>query len=395
MSEKFKVEPTELAGAGSYVLELAKHADSATKMSVKCAAPQGKDFTGLMSVLEGAVNSLAEATKARQAPLIDDLSGTGNEMKQGAWDYHAQDRKNATSLAHTVIDGGKIVSVDSMSGEVSYGAPTPIQIDEPEHRQADSRSLIDASMGWVGEVDGKIRSLINWSPIEAALEPIAGNWAALETIGEAYAKAGTALGTVGNDLSSVHSRLDPHWDGKAAVAFGDYVNNLSRGLEWEAATGRLIQQGLNLASRKIQDAVKRVLDLLMRSLERFVDFHDLSGAVHTVLKLIPGLGTEKTIDQVTRIIYDIYKTVDTMLTDIKKAIDTVEEFLQFVSDPMGYAGGKIDDKLAPYKKIIDDAEQRAQNTQDLATTADVNRARDAPKQRYEAGAGEAPWEDAP
>ncbi|WP_150116297.1 hypothetical protein [Williamsia herbipolensis] len=399
MSEKLKVEPAQLGGAGEYVLRLGDNARSAVELASAHTKADSGDFKGLMALLRGPVDSLASATQRRQRPVVDALVGTGNELKQNAWDYQSQDRSNAVSLGHTTFGGPTGMAVESFPGSESYGAPTPVDVAAPPHSDVDFRGLIDETMGFVGEVDGKIQSLIGWSPVQSALEPIAGNWAALRTIGQTYGKAGTALGTVGDGLSDVRGRLDPHWDGRAAVAFGDYATDLARGLEWEAATGRLVQQGLELAADKIEEAVKRVLVLLKDSLAKFVDFHDVSGTIHTVLKLIPGLGTKKTIEQVTLIIQDIYKTVDFMLTDVKRAVESVEEFLRFVEDPVGYVGDKsssaVDEKLAPFKKNIDDARQSAQNTRDFLTVADVDSSRDMPHQRYEAGFGNDPWEDAP
>lgn len=399
MSEKLKVEPAQLGGAGEYVLRLGENAHSAVELSSVHAKADSGDFKGLMALLRGPVDSLASATQSRQRPVVEALTGTGNELKQNAWDYQAQDRSNATSLGHTTFGGSGGMSVESLPGAVSFGAPTAVDLVAPPDNDVDFRGLIDETMGFVGEVDGKIQSLIGWSPVQSALEPIAGNWAALRTIGQTYGKAGTALGTVGGGLIDVSGRLDPHWDGRAAVAFGDYANHLARGLEWEAATGRLIQQGLELAADKIEDAVKRVLVLFKDSLARFVDFHDVSGTIHTVLKLIPGVGSAKTIEQVTEVIQDIYKTVDFMLTDVKKAVEAVEEFLRFVEDPVGYVGDKasseLDEKLAPFKERVDDAQQSAQNTRDFLTVADVSSSRDMPDQRYEAGFGNDPWEDAP
>ncbi|MBT0566265.1 hypothetical protein [Williamsia sp. CHRR-6] len=400
MGEKLEVSPGELYGAGAYVRVLGDNTKAAADMVRTSAAPNSDDFRGLMLILKNPAQVLSENTATRFTDLATQLSSTGFHLEQAAWNYQVQDRTNAAGLAHTISakDYGP-AQVTEVPNAISYGQPQTVDTTAPASHPDDLRSLIDSTMGYLADVDSKIKEITQYSLIESAIEPLAGNWNGLKTIGDAYEKGGNALESSGNDLTSSSSRLDPTWDGSAAIAYGEYSSNLARGLVWEGAAGRLLKQGLYLAAEKIAEAVKAVLEYVKRALEQFVDFGSVKGTVKTLAKQFPVFGQAYTVYKVEELVQELVSTAMKIYDDTVKTVEAVQEFLDFAKDPIGYVKQsaedqiqqRINEKVGPYKDALDKGKQTVDNARDLATVADSRGITDRPNAAYDAGNQ---WDDA-
>ncbi|PXW26979.1 UNVERIFIED_CONTAM: hypothetical protein DES50_11448 [Williamsia faeni] len=433
MGEQFKASPTEISGLGNYVLAVNDGVTQAVNLVKQHTAATG-EFKGLMDALREPIDTLHAATSTRLETLPPSLSGTSVSLKQTAWNYTTTERTSALGFEHTkqqIIDKAPFAPpfspssisgtpenndrfirwdvVDDVPGAVAFRTPTPVDVIPPPSENVDWNALIEDTAGWLADADSAIERLVRWSPLTAALNPLAGNWLELKRIGNTYGKAGTALGTSGDDLIWSSKEIDSYWDGAAAIAYTTYSTNMANGLEWNAAAGRLIDTGLQIAAQGLEDAARATIELIKEGLSRLIKVDSWQGVLKVAAKVIPYAGTAAAVGEVSALLTEVGKEIHQMIEAITSTIDALKAFIEFCEDPIGSTSGqmdaaaqrKIDEKLQPINALVNEynaaeanAEQKAQDVEDLLTAADIQALLNQPKTPFSVGTDNQPWEDA-
>lgn len=418
LREVLKADPEWISGLGNHVLGLQRNVVSTVNLVSSHSGSTG-EFKGLMSALKVPVDTLCEATVTRQSTLSPALHGTSVSLKQAAWDYTSTDREAGIGIARTAyqeynsnpfitqleVDLGlaenpvtRVPVVEDVPGAKSLAAPREVDVDAPPNESVDWNALISETAVWLGDADSFIKDLSGWSPIEEALDPVAGNWMELKRIGKTYGKSGAAFDTIAGDLTSGHKEIDDHWDGKAAVAYTAYNVDMVKGLNWEGSVGRLIEQGLSVAADQLEEAAKAIIELVKKGLSRIVKVDSFTGALKLAAKFVPGAGTAAAVAEVTAMLVDVSLKVNDLIEELKRAIDALNTFLEFCKDPIGFARGKaegkVNEELQPFTDFLEEAETTRQLVVDVDTALDLERVTERPTEAYEPGDGEQLWEDA-
>jgi uncharacterized protein YukE len=420
LGEVLKADPERISGLGNHVLGLNRNVLRTVNMVSGHAGSTG-EFKGLMANLKSPIDGLLDATVSRQKSLSPALHGTAVNLKQAAWDYTSTDREAALGIAHTreqeyntnpfippaeVVLGTapdpvvRVPVVDDVPGAVALTAPREIDVEPPPTESVDWNALIEESAGWLADADSAIATLTQgWSPIQQALEPVAGNWMELKRIGKTYGKSGTAFDTIAGDLTSGHAEIDAHWNGSAAVAYTGYSINMVKGLNWEGSVGRLLERGLSLAADQLEETAKAIIELVKKGLGRIVKVDSFTGALKMAARFVPGAGTATAVAEVSRMLYEVATAADAMIEQLMAGIDAVKTFIAFCSDPVGFAQGTADDKvkdeLKPFTDFIDDTADAKQLVTDVSTATEVRRVSATPSTAYDPGSGDELWEDQP
>ncbi|WP_232716098.1 hypothetical protein [Gordonia metallireducens] len=372
-----------------------------------------------MGSLRGPVDALSDGTAQRQAKFVPALYGTSVSLKQAAWNYTSTDHDASLGIRNTetteynsnpfasplLVELGVVSdpvrryeAVRDVDGAHAFPPPQTVDVSPPPAENVDWNAIISETAGWLADADAFIKDLSGWSPIEAALEPVAGNFTELKRIGKTYGKSGAALTAAASDLATGHREVDSHWDGRAAVAYSSYSFDMQRGLEWEGAVGRLIDRGLAKAAEALEAAAKAVVELVKKGLSRIVRVDGFTGALKLAAKFVPGAGTAAAIAEVTAMLVEVGQQADSLVKEVKEGIDALKTFLAFCEDPIGFAKGKAEDRimdeLKPFTDYVDKVEDRGELTADTLTTADIDRLADTPSDAYAPGTGPELWEDA-
>lgn len=417
MGETLKADPEWISGLGNYVLALNGSAWKAVNL-VGAHAQSTGEFRGLMSGLKGPVDTLHGATKTRIEKVPTALQGTSVNLKQAAWDYTTADHDAALGIKHTrtqtynsnpfippieVLSGrapNPVISyeeVDDVPGARAYPSPREVDVTPPPAQSVDWRAVIDGAAGWLSDADGAIEDLTGWSPIKAALDPVAGNWMELKRIGQTYGKTGSAFDIIAGDLSTGHREVDDHWNGRAAQAYTGYTTDMVRGLNWEGSVGRLLDRGLALAADQLQKAAQEIIRLVKEGLGRLVKVDNVTDVLKLVSKWVPYVGTAAAIEQVRRLLIDVWNATKVLLDEIRRGVEALKTFIAFCQDPIGYtkgkAEGKVKEELKPFTDALDKAQDRVQLGNDIGTATQVDRLGQRPSAAYDPGQGAVLRED--
>lgn len=415
MGEKFFAKPEEIAGLGNYVSGGYGSFGQARDLLGKAVAERG--FEGLLSSVSGPVNELAASTNQRWDTIDANLATMSTGLRKSAWLFERVDQQNAEALRRhsrsvargpgetgplievDPTDSGKKIVVDEYPGAVSFGAPTPVDVKEPPYREADVRDLIRDRIGWLADADAEVAKYTGWSPIKQALEPLIGNWEELRRIGEIYGKSGTALGTIGADVQRGSDRLNPLWNGKSAVAFEQYARNTSNYMEWEAALGRMLKEGLGKAATQFEQSVRQVVDSMVEMFGQFIDLGEKKGIVKVLAKAIPGANVVAWADTLINALKVIRDDVMPAVQTIEAAVNDLKAFIEFAQDPVGYVKQKgqaaIDAQLKPYEDQAKDIKRKAQIADDLGTIGSVFKLTDRESGSYRPSTGPDAWDGVP
>ncbi|MGC4960916.1 hypothetical protein [Gordonia sp. DT101] len=414
-----KAEPDWISGLGNHVLALNANVLRTVNLVTSHSGSTG-EFKGLMGVLKSPVDTLRDATVRRQGTLSPALHGTSVNLKQAAWNYTSTDHEAALGIAHTRteeyntnpfippvevmlgITGDPVIRipvVDDVPGARALTAPREIDVAPPPSESVDWNALIEETAGWLADADSFIADLTNgWSPIQKALEPVAGNWMELKRIGKTYGKSGGAFDTVAGDLSSGHKEVDEHWNGEAAAAFTTYSVDMVKGLNWEGSVGRLVEQGLSLCADQLEETAKAIIELVQKGLSRIVKVDSFTGALKLAAKVVPGVGTTAAVAEVTRLLLEVATETRKLILELQQGIEALMTFIEFCQDPVGFAKGRAEDRvkeeLKPFTDFVGEVEGYQQLATDAATATDVGRVTRTPTTPYDPGLEGRLWEDA-
>ncbi|NKY29501.1 hypothetical protein [Nocardia gamkensis] len=415
MGDKLLAEPGEIAGLGKLVADIGDDASKAAKFAGEQCMPadwlQGPIIDQLISPVKGA----ATATQLRMAEIANATTSTGTELNKAAWMYHDRDQKNYLALNQNTFNGpvaaGTPVDADTevQGSTAAYVSPAEypkskaFELQEPQSNKEDTVALIGEVAPILGEVNESIKSITRTAgneidPLGKCLEPIPGNWSEVRRIGEAYKAAGNGMEACGDNLEAGLKKVDPHWNGKAALSFNDWANRQIAAMRWEGPVGRIISDVLGVVADEIRQAVKTILTKLWDILNDQIKFTSIEGIFKTIARKIPVVGQVYEIVNLGIKIFDIVKKAIDLVVEIQKLVDQVKKLLEYIKDPVGKlkegAEQKLKETIAPFTEKLEKASKATAVATDISKIAQVDSTLNRPKESYEVGSGGQPWEDA-
>ncbi|MDG3012644.1 hypothetical protein G4X40_21110 [Rhodococcus sp. D2-41] len=408
MAERFAAQPTEIGGMACLADASADHLIRAR--SLMNAGTPGPGYSGLLELLAAPIEQYTAAAAGRVQRRHDVTFGMANELRHTAWHFSSQDHANAQALAQQhsslasviLADSCAMVTVyDGIPGSEAFAVRDEPDFTAPPAAECDVRGLIDSTTGILKDLDDAVRTVTQWvgggdgwSPIEAAIKPIAGNWAELERSGKAFAKAGTACEQVAGNLRDGARRLDTTWDGKAAIAYQDYVEHLAKALAWEGPLGRLAERVLKATSDQIQETATALLDKISQVIQDRIIGAGLKDVfIRNATKVVPG-GWIFQMIEIGHAIVDIWMAANELINDIKNLIADAVAVIDAIENPADAIANALAEKLQPLQEKVDELQDNLEMAGDVAAVSDVTALTGAPTSNFAVGPGEQPWQDA-
>ncbi|MCC3328004.1 type VII secretion target [Nocardia abscessus] len=415
MGETLLAEPGEIAGLGKLVTEVGDDASKAATFAGEHCMPADWLQGPIIDQLIAPVKAAATATQQRMSEIATATASTGTELNKAAWMYHDRDQKNYTALNQNTFSGpvapGTPVAADTeaQGSTAAYVSPADypkskaFELQEPQSNKEDTVGLIAEVAPVLGEVNESIKSITRTAgneidPLGKCLEPIPGNWSEVRRIGEAYKAAGNGMEACGDNLEAGLKKVDPHWNGKAALSFNDWATRQVAAMKWEGPVGRIISDVLGVVADEIRSAVKTILTKLWDILNDQIDFTSVKGIFKTIARKIPAVGQLYEIVNLGIKIFEIVKKAIDLVVEIQKLVDQVKRLLEYIKDPMGHlkdsAEQKLKETIAPFTDKLEKASKATAVATDISKIAQVDSTLNRPKESYEIGSGGQPWEDA-
>ncbi|MBF6213834.1 hypothetical protein IU433_28560 [Nocardia puris] len=403
--EEFWARPSEIAGLSKLVDDLGNDsATIATFIGENCH-PEGELFTGvIISDLLTPFNGLANTFKVRMSDIGTHNKSTAVELNKTAWMYHDQDQRNYAALnAHTsdvpgATPGDPGPNVERQGQTAPYGAatqypkPESITLNPPTVNQEDTAGLIGEVAPWLNDVNESIKSVTRMAgnevdPLVWVLKPIEGNWNEVRRIGESYKVAGNAMEATGKNLENGVKLVGEHWNGKAAISFEqNWAQRQIAAMKWEGPVGRVLADVAGKLADEIRAGIKTALTKLKEMLEDYIDVKSVKGIFKNVIKRVPGLGQIVEVVDLGHKIYTIVTAVKDIVDKIEETKNRLKEFLEFLNNPTQVVAQKLEEKVQP-------ALRTAAVANDLKEISKVNSTLERPRESYEVGTGNQPWEN--
>ncbi len=407
MGEKLKTAPHEIAGLAVLVNDIHESTLKTVDFVRQHGTPSGDLSGDVLKGLAAPLNAFRDMTADRMSSMAWTNLGTSEELNRAAWMYHDQEAKNYAALNQVTrstqhdlsvadVDVEKQgLSTESYASPAPYKAPEEIKLDPPSSIKEDVGQIISEAAGWLGDVNDAIKHATKgaWSPLDEALQPIAGNWNELKRIGETYKIAGFAFENSAKNLTAGARQVDDHWDGKAALAFQDYAGKQVKAMAWEGPVGRTVNTALEMIADEIKKAAIEIVNKLAEMLEKQVSFDDALDFLKFAVKKIPVVGWTAQAAAIVDIVLKTKDLVMKLVNEIQEAARSLQTFLEFVSDPISKGQERLNDKLSPITDKLATVQQQASVADDLRLIADTSGPRNKPPQ-FEIGEGRQPWEDA-
>jgi hypothetical protein len=411
MAEQFSVDPGHVAGYGDLAAVTAGDC-WAIGSFVLDNASSDDNFGVVMDLLRPPVDAYAEATDNRVSDRGWTLNYTSLSLEDTAWSYYRHDGGSAARFEsfNPTGTGGRVAQ--ALPGTVAYEPSTSVASvltppSAPE--EADIEGLVEEhagdTLGLIDEICRFVSGLVadEWSPVEAIIDPLVGNWNALKQKGEALEIAGTASETAASNLTTALTRLESHWDGGAAQSFHGYLTKLAAALDYEGALSRVVS--------KVYDGVAWIVEWVAIGAIKALGL-----GADIIRKYLPGSGWASVAwDGITGLFggdplepmredweaaWSFFEDAKTMIELLQELPGQLEEIMGLLSDPMGaltdYAEGELEEQFEPLLETLSapDVDVELDNApsdilefgSDLAEVSDVDTLTDAPADAYEPGA---------
>lgn len=360
------------------------------------------------------LKAFAEKTRLRMLNIGTVTANTGLELNDAAWLYHDKDNQTYEALnrqkSNVLVAGDQSVPVladqesvgktNTYENVAQYTKAEEVKLDAPTANKEELIALIGEVAKPLGDVNDTVKRITKntvgreYDPLGEALKPIPGNWTEIRRIGEAYKVSGQALEACGKNLEAGLKRVDPMWNGKAALSFNDWANRQIAAMKWEGPVGRLLSEGLGAVSDEIRKAIRSVLKWLWDLLESQVKIDGITDAFKFAFKKIPLVGWGAQITELAIKLAQIVKDALLLVDEIKKMVDALKKFLEALQDPAKYAKDQANQKfeqlVEPFAKNV----KRADIAMDVAKAADLSQTTNRPSDKFETGSGRQPWESA-
>ncbi|WP_230620988.1 MULTISPECIES: hypothetical protein [Nocardiaceae] len=343
-----------------------------------------------------------ENTRSRHVHLSANCTYIGDELRKAAWLYHDAEKETYDQLnAHTDLvpvpvpqlgnsKTAAVGNVDDYVNAADYGHPDGIDYPPANPAVDDTREVIQAAAGWLGDVDETIFELTTWSPLTEVTTPLSGNWNEIRRAGEAFDIAGSAMEAAAASLERGVRRVDDYWDGQAAQAFTEYSGRQIAAMYWEGSCGRTIHAISEAIAEEIREGVQTVVRKFAEMLEAEVDLGSGSAAMKVALKKVPVLGTAWQLGAIVDILRQTMDLTMDLVRRIEELVDQFGLFLDAIIDPEGQVSRTIDKYLQPFNEALD----KGKTAVDAGRTADITPVLDTPDQQFSVGEGDQPWQDA-
>lgn len=406
MSEKFKSEPTEIAGLSVLAHKIADDAWETTNFARSHTPPLGDFGDGVMWALYEPLGMYSDAVVRRYDANHENCRGIGVNLNRTAWMYHDQEARNYAALNANVIG---LENLDPASysdtapapglandyeNPARYVAPESVKLDPPETAAEDIRKIIADEAGWLGDVDDAVKAVTKWSALEEVIKPISGNWNELKRIGESHKIAGEAMEKCGKNLEAGAEQVTGHWSGKAEESFQDYARRQVESMKWEGPVGRLTKEALDAAGTEIQDACIEVVRQLADLLAKEVEGDSIKSLVKLLAKKIPVVGTSYQAWAVYDIIMSVKERVEQLVAQVQGIVDAIKSFLEPLIAMNDSANTISEETLGPIAERVRDTRRKVEIGVDIKAAADADGPLHRPDEDYSPGAGTEPWEDA-
>lgn len=377
MAEGFKANPDHIAGYGLLVHDAGMDLSSVASYANQ-AARADDGFSGLMSLLRAPVDAYAYATYNRLYPKHLLLTRSADSLNTAAWMYTTAD-VNAYTTYNQTLDGQTQAQVKDFPNPVAYPpADDPVAgLKAPEPENADIRAILDEIGGSINIIDDAVYFFTNWSPVSALVEPMSGNWTRLERAGEVLKQVGDGAEKVAGNLTGGLSTLDPNWNGGSAQEFNGYITKLAKGIDMEGPLNRIVAGVYKLVAQQVEKVATWMVEVLKKAVDKILQAASTSW--------IPGYGWVKIIDAVKTAI-DVFIEAKALIEELDKVIGAVQQVVDLAKDPIGFLEGKAEEKLAPYKEKIEQAQAGYDVAKDLAELSDTKVWGESPTGTYEVGA---------
>ncbi|WP_032374935.1 hypothetical protein [Rhodococcoides fascians] len=404
MDEKFRAFPEEISGLGRLVSEISSQTMKSYKYFNENAVPDAAEAGALLGTLVAPLEGMKDIWLGRHVHLAVNCGELGNNLNTAAWLYSDQDQRNYEALnRHThglpvgmpgydPGDANRAAtgSVDDYSDVVDYGRPEGIDYPAPATFPDDLAAVIADAAGWLGDIDNAIEHLIGHSPLQELVRPVGGNWNDLRRLGGAYRIAGEAMEHGGEALAGGTSRVDPKWNGLAAVAYKGYAAKQVEARKWEGACGRVVEAVAERASEEIRESAHALVRTVREMVEKELDLTTGEKVAEFLVKKAGIAGITYQLYRVYDILRTGYELAMTLYESIRTGIAALKEFLTIVASPSGYLNEQFEQKLAPVTKWLN----RTDLAKDILTTADAGPMYHVPQDPYSLGTDKQPWADA-
>lgn len=367
MVEGFAVQEGHVAGFGVMASEV--HGQTlSTLVHVHEARPE-TGYDGLMSALVGPMNTYCDTTFDRIASRSRLVGALPEELNVAAWRYHTADESAYTEMVQMGPHlPARFPRIKPFPDPVRYDPGADPELSAPGHEEPPIQDLIDEVGGSIQAIDWAVRQV--WeSPVEAIVEPLAGNWTELERAAEVLTQVGDGLERVAGNLTARLGQLSEAWQGGAANACEDYVTRLAAALEIEGPINRLVAVVLEKIAGEIQQAAEFMVSTLKRAVDK------IATAIAT--GWVPFVGWYKVYDTV-RTVINVFQDAKDLIDSINETIATVEAVIDAAQDPVGFVTERAEEVIAPYV-------EGAEIGNDLASL-DPDALTEAPDEPYAVGA---------
>ncbi|WP_157084316.1 hypothetical protein [Millisia brevis] len=402
MLQEFRGSPREVAGLSKLATEIGGdiRAVATYVREYGYYESEGQILRSASSVL----SAYCTLASDRLADRVLECEDIGIELNRAAWLYDTSEAENYELLnlnivhpdgqwSSTVPEPGRARNYPSAAAYSRAEEPT---LPAPDPPADDLAQVIRDATDWLGDVDGAIADTIGRSPVQTIMLPISGNWNVLRSVGAAYATAGEAMRVGADNLAAGVRQVDPHWDGRAAVAFTEHAGLVEKAIRAEQPVGEMIDMMLNLAADKIRDGIGHIISTFEDELARLVEVDNGYEAVRLVLKRLSGwVGATITVYEIAQILHNAYNRAMELKESIERVVDSIRTALDFLSDPAERTEQFVRDKLSPVLEPIGEAAEKARIVQTVMAGGEgaIDIA-EAPDEPYTTGFGTQPWQDA-
>jgi hypothetical protein len=258
----FYVDPHYLYGFGDMLFAETKRDDQSSLCRMRDHTRRwcrGTDaYTGVMSVIKGAVSRYADSLYNR----LDDTAavgwGTANELQHATWVYVHKEAENSHRMHDGSYDNAPDAAAEPFPAtHPELGKPT-VSIDWPAMFEEFGKDL--------KSIDFFVSDHLDWQVHRELILDITGDWTALANAGHALISIGDAADTVSANIKTNLVTLDQHWNGAAALAATTMLTRFHEGIQEEAPINRTVGR----IYMYIADEVKKVAGKLISMLNDLV-----------------------------------------------------------------------------------------------------------------------------
>jgi hypothetical protein len=371
---EFTVEPEHVAGYSTLAFHSSLQAlNIGIYVSQRADADSG--YTGVMSALRPIVDGYAETARERMDEHDHRLHTVHRGLEDAALSYAGMDAANADNLDQQLPRGETVPAEPAFPNAVPYpSAVNPLDVLEPPaERDADIRALLDETGGLINGIDDVVHAVTGFSPVEAIVEPVSGDWTSLQRAAEALTNAATASNDLATNLVGSLGTLGQHWTGGAADAATTYVTNVAEAIREEAPLHRTVARVYEAVAVEMERVAQFIVDRLGDAADRIARVI-ASNSFPIIGQLISAYNALRAIPELV----EAFREARDLVNDVRDLIEQAQAVIEIARDPVGAIQGEIEERLEPITERVEQARDAAQLVDDLSDLADPSEFEDAP-----------------